>query len=129
MQRRGRTSLFEDLLNLATRLPWWMDLMMAVFAYIGFHLWHVHFLHEMNPINKPVPVPVVANPAAAIPNAVNAGLARGGIVVGNIVTEVFQYVAPRLLVMGSISSAIREQKMKQRSSRLKLSQPIRDFFE
>ena len=114
MQRRGRTSLLEDLLNLATRLPWWMDLMMAVFAYIGFHLWHVHFLHEMNPINEPVPVPVVANPAAAIPNAVNAGLARGGIVVGNIATEVFQYAVPGLFVMGSISSAIREQKMKRR---------------
>ena len=61
MQQRGRTSLLEDLLNLATRLPWWMDLMIAVFAYIAFHLWHVHFLHEMNPINEPVPVPVVAN--------------------------------------------------------------------
>jgi hypothetical protein len=34
VQQRGRTSLFEDLLNLATRLPWWMDLMMAVFAYM-----------------------------------------------------------------------------------------------
>jgi len=49
VQRRGRTSLLEDLLNLATRLPWWMDLMIAVFAYIGFHLWHVHFLHEIFP--------------------------------------------------------------------------------
>jgi hypothetical protein len=90
VQQRGRTSLFEDLLNLATRLPWWMDLMIAVFAYIGFHLWHVHFLHEMNPINEPVAVPVAANPAAAIPNAVKAGLARVGIVVGNVATEVFQ---------------------------------------
>lgn len=114
MQRRGRTSLFEDLVNLATMASWWMDLMMAVFAYIRFHLWHVHFLHEMNPINEPVPVPVVANPAAAIPNAVNAGLTRGGIVVGNIATEVFRYTIPGLFVMGSISSAIREQKMKRR---------------
>ena len=73
--------------------------MMAVFAYIGFHLWHVHFLHGMNPMNEPVPVPVAANPAAAIPNAVNAGLARGGIVVGNIATEVFQYAVPGLFVM------------------------------
>jgi len=112
VQQRGRTSLFEDLLNLATRLPWWMDLMMAVFAYIGFHLWHVHFLHEINTLNEPVPV--VANPAAAIPNAVNTGLARGGIMVGNIATEVFQYAVPGLFVMGSISSAIREQKMKRR---------------
>ncbi|MHB8316787.1 MAG: hypothetical protein ACYDCW_13790 [Acidithiobacillus ferrivorans] len=90
--------------------------MIAVFAYIGFHLWHVHFLHEMNPMNEPVPVPVpvAANPAAAIPNAVNTGLARGGIVVGNIATEVFQYAVPGLFVMGSISSAIREQKMKRR---------------
>ncbi|MBU2760078.1 hypothetical protein [Acidithiobacillus sulfurivorans] len=114
MQKRGRTSLFEDLLTMATRLPWWMDLMIAVFAYIGFHLWHVHFLHEMNQMNESVPVPVATNPAAAIPNAVNTGMARGGIVVGNIMTEVFQYAIPALFVMGSISSAIREQKMKRR---------------
>ena len=115
MQQRGRTSLFEDVLNLATRLPWWMNLMIAVFAYIGFHLWHVHFLHEMNQMNEPpAAVPVAANPAAAIPNAVNAGMAHGGIVVGNIVTKVFQYAVPGLFVMGSISSAIREQKMKRR---------------
>ena len=114
MQRRGKTFLLEDLLILATRLPWWMDLMIAVFAYIGFHLWHVHFLHEMNPINAPVPAPVAANPAAAIPYAVNAVLAHGGIVVGNVATEVFQYAVPGLFVMGSISSAIREQKMKRR---------------
>ena len=86
----------------------------AYIPYIGFNLWHVHFLHELNPINAPVPVPVVTNPAAAIPNAINAGLARGGIVVGNIATEVFQYAVPGLFVMGSISSAIREQKMKRR---------------
>ena len=60
------------------------------------------------------PTRSVGNPAAAIPNAVNAGLARGGIVVGNIATEVFQYAVPVLFVMGSISSAIREQKMKRR---------------
>lgn len=112
MQQRSRTSLFEDLLNLAARLPWWIDLMIAVFAYIGFHLWHVHFLHEMRQLNKPIPVST--NPAAAIPNAVNAGMTRGGIVVGNMVTEVFQYAVPGLFVIGSISSAIREQKMKRR---------------
>ena len=114
MQHRGRTSLFEDLIHLATRLPWWIDLMIAVFAYIGLHLWHMHFLHEMHQLNKPIPVPVATNPAAAIPNAVNAGMARGGIVVGNIMTEVFQYAVPGLFVIGSISSAIREQKMKRR---------------
>lgn len=114
MQKRGRTSLFEDLLTMATRLPWWIDLMIAVFAYIGFHLWHVHFLHEMNQMNEPVPVPGDTNPAAAIPNAVNTGIAHGGIVVEKIMTEVFQYAVPALFVMGSISSAIREQKMNRR---------------
>lgn len=75
----------------------------------------LNFRHEMNPINESVPVSDVANPAAAIPNTANSGLVRGGIVVANIATEVFQYVVPGLFVMmGNISSAIREQKMKRK---------------
>lgn len=62
--QRGRPSLFEDLLNIATCISWWMDLMIAVFAYIGLHLWHVHFLHEMNQINNAVPAPVSKNTGA-----------------------------------------------------------------
>ncbi|MBU2718150.1 hypothetical protein HF563_01800 [Acidithiobacillus ferridurans] len=54
MQQHGKTFLFEDMLTLATKLPWWMDWMMAIFAYIGFHLWQAYFLHEINPINEPV---------------------------------------------------------------------------
>jgi hypothetical protein len=113
-QQRDRTSVLEDLIKVATRIPWWMDLVIAVFAYIGFHLWHVHFLHEMNQIDNAAPDPVSKNPGVAINNAVSEGISRGGIVVGNIVTEVFQYVVPVLFVMGSISSAIREKKMKRR---------------
>lgn len=114
MQRHNRTSLVEDLLNLATRLPWWMDLLLAVFVYFGFHLWHIHFLHEMNQLNAPVPPPATTNPITAIPNAVNTGIAHGGILFGNIATGVFQYLVPVLFVLGSISSAIREQRMKRR---------------
>lgn len=99
--------------GLATRLPWWMDLLLAAFAYIGLHLWHGHFLSEMNQVTSPVSFPAKANPATAIPDAVNIGLDHGVIVVGSIFTQVFQYVVPALFVLGGIASAIREQKLKR----------------
>lgn len=113
MQRHSRISVAEDLLSLATRLPWWMDLLLAVFAYVGLHLWHGHFLSEMDQVTSPALIPAKANPATGITDAVNAGLDHGVIVVGSIFTQVFQYVVPALFVLGGITSAIREQKLKR----------------
>lgn len=113
MQRHSRTSIVEDLLSLATRLPWWMDLLLALFAYFGLHLWHIHLLQSINHINSSVPMPANANPLTALPHAVNAGLAHGIILFGSIATEIFQYLVPVLFVLGSIASVIREQKLKR----------------
>ena len=88
-----------------------MDLLLAVFAYVGLHLWHMHLVQEMNHINAPAPAN--ANPLTALPYAVNAGLAHGMILFGIIATEVFQYLVPVLFGLGGIASAIREQKLKR----------------
>ena len=113
MQRRSRTSVVEDLLSLATRLPWWVDLLLAVFSYVGLHLWHGHFLSEMKQATSSVSIPAKTNPSTVITDAVNTGLDHGLIIVGSIFTRVFQYLVPVLFVMGSITSGIRDQKMKR----------------
>jgi hypothetical protein len=89
-----------------------MDLLLAVFSYVGLHLWHGHFLSEMNQVTSPVSIPAKTNPATEITNAVNTGLDHGLIMVGSIFTQVFQYLVPVLFVMGGIASGIREQKVK-----------------
>lgn len=88
--------------------------MLAVFAYVGFHLWHGHFLSEMSQVTTPsVPVPAKTDPATGITDAVNTGLDHGLTVVGNIFTQVFQYLVPALFVLGGVASGIREQKLKR----------------
>lgn len=48
---RRKTSLFEDLIHIASRLPWWLGLTLAAISYFGLH-WYA---------NKPLP-PVSTDP-------------------------------------------------------------------
>ncbi|MGH8771235.1 MAG: hypothetical protein ACREV2_08675 [Burkholderiales bacterium] len=34
---RRRQGLFEDLLDIASKLPWWLSLLLAVISYFGLH--------------------------------------------------------------------------------------------
>lgn len=44
--RRNQTSTLEDMLTLASRIPWWIDLILLVVSYVGLHLWHAALVHQ-----------------------------------------------------------------------------------
>lgn len=41
MDRRRRTSIFEDLVELASRLPWWVVLSRGLISYLHFHAYAI----------------------------------------------------------------------------------------
>nr|RNF71050.1 hypothetical protein EC580_01715 [Acidithiobacillus sulfuriphilus] len=107
MPRRRNTSLVEDLLNMASRIPWWMDAIVAALSYIGLHLLYVH-LGRLTAFPPPVPKSGV-NPLTAATSAVHSAFGHAWIIVGRIFSGVFQYAMPVLFVLGGIVSLVTNQ--------------------
>lgn len=90
MSRRKRSSLAEDLVELATLLPWWLCLTLAPVSYAVLHPYAT--------------APVVLNPVpgqmgSMMNEAILKGLATGG-----------QYILPIILVMGALVSFLGRRK-------------------
>jgi len=93
MARRRRQSTFEDLIDLAALLPWWVSLPTAIIAY----LW----LHSV--ANAPIPTPTnPANVSGLMPDIMLRGLAGAG-----------QYIVPTALVFGAVASVFGRMRRKK----------------
>ena len=108
--QRGRrnTSTIEDLLAIASRIPWWINLILIVMSYVGLHLWHAHLADLVNLYaQQPTPPPKLANPMDAVTVSVHTAIARAPVYVGAIFTEIFQYLFPVIFFLGGTVSLIR----------------------
>ncbi len=99
-----RNSTIEDLLDLASRLPWWADLLLIAVSYIGLHIWHIHLAEDIRHFTQTTAVPNRNNPLNGITLAVHTSLHRAPIYIGAIFTEVFQYLFPVIFLIGGIVS-------------------------
>jgi restriction system protein len=93
MARRRKQSPFEDLIDLAALLPWWITLPLALIAF----LW----LHSI----ATSPIPTLANPAefnSQLPGMMLRGLAVPA-----------QYFLPAALVIGAIASVFGRMRRKK----------------
>lgn len=93
MARRRKTSPFEDLIDLASMLPWWAAVCLALVSYI---LLHNHAIS---------PPPVAHDPkqmSDAMVGIVTRGLAMGG-----------QYLLPLAFILGAIGSVAGRARRKK----------------
>jgi restriction system protein len=94
MARRRKQSPFEDLIDLAALLPWWITLPLALIAYLWLHSIAIS------------PIPTLANPAEF--NSQLRGMMLRGL------AAPAQYLLPAALVIGAIASVfgrIRRKKL------------------
>ncbi|MFG3451337.1 restriction endonuclease [Stutzerimonas stutzeri] len=93
MARRRKQSPFEDLIDLAALLPWWITLPLALIAYLWLHSIAIS------------PIPTLANPAefnSQLPGMMLRGLAAPA-----------QYLLPAALVIGAIASIFGRMRRKK----------------
>lgn len=93
MARRRKQSLFEDLIDLAALLPWWITLPLALIAYVWLHSIAIS------------PIPTLANSAdfgSYMPGMMLRGLAAPA-----------QYLLPAALVIGAIASVFGRMRRKK----------------
>lgn len=93
MARRRRTSLIEDLIEIASRLPWWVSLLIAMGSWLVLHL--------------------IANSQPDIPKDLHQ---MGQSVAGQLIrTFAFfgQFVLPAIFVLGAIGSLLARAERKK----------------
>lgn len=96
MARKRRTSGAEDIVAIASMLPWWAALLLAVVTYLGLHAY----------VAQPVALsPVPGQVANAIIPMVMKGLA-----------SVLQYVLPLLFAIAAVISWLKGKKAAATSS-------------
>jgi len=86
MARRSKNSTFEDLVLIASRLPWWLCMILATFAWFGLHAL------AMRPIAPPTP-------SINLSTVIIAQLVRTA-------ASAAQYLVPMLLVAGALVSIV-----------------------
>lgn len=94
MARRRKTSAFDDLIHIASRLPWWLSLLIAFVAWFLLHSYAI----------SPPPV-VTADPKQL--GQLMAGSAFRGIAM------LLQYLVPAAFVLGAIGSVIARAKRRK----------------
>lgn len=112
--RSSRSSTIGDLLTLASRIPWWLDLVLLLVSYVGFHMWHIHLLAKTSSANTMVQPSHSISPQANLKNAIQHGFANGFVFVGVIFTEVFQYLIPVVFFIGGLVSFFRDRGVRSR---------------
>ncbi len=93
MARRRKQSPFEDLIDLAALLPWWVTLPLALVAYLWLHSIAIS------------PIPRLANPAelgSQLPGMMFRGLAAPA-----------QYLLPAALIIGAVASIFARMRRKK----------------
>lgn len=98
MSRRRRTRPLEDLIDLASILPYWVSLLIAVVAYIGFHYYSIS---EIQP---------VANSATVMAQHMTGTILRG-------IASFLQYVIPAVFVLGTLLSGIKSFQARTQARR------------
>ncbi|MCQ4314909.1 restriction endonuclease [Stutzerimonas zhaodongensis] len=93
MARRRKQSPFEDLIDLAALLPWWLTLPLALIAYLWLHSIAIS------------PIPTVANPA-------DFGSHMSGMMLRGLAVPA-QYLLPAALVIGAIASVVARMRRKK----------------
>ena len=89
---RRRQSTFEDLIDIASFLPWWISILLAIISYLT-----IHYFAVMD-----------------IPH-ITGSSQMGAFVVKQLMKSlavVFQYVIPFAFILGAIISAVRQWKKK-----------------
>jgi len=90
MGRKRNGGALDDLLELAAMLPWWVDVVIAAAAYVGFHMVAV----------APLP-PVTPGQLSGVGSAMWKGVATA-----------FQYILPLVFLAGAAASAFTRYKRK-----------------
>jgi hypothetical protein len=104
----GRTpSTAELLLTLASRIPWWIDLLLALGAYIGFGLLHAHLALQ---VGASIPNSVSTHAAPPVVAAVNATLAHAWIPVADTFASAFRYLIPAFFLIGGLVSVFKTRR-------------------
>lgn len=98
MSRRRRTSLFEDLIDLASVLPHWVSLIIAVVAYFFFNNYATS---EIQP---------VAGSASVMAQHMTGSVLRG-------ISSFLQYVIPAAFVLGALLSGIKSFQARTQARR------------
>lgn len=93
MARRKKTSTFDDLIFIASRLPWWLSLLIAFVAWI--------FLH---------PIAISSPPTIANPNQMGQAMAGQA---WRTMAMFLQYLIPLAFVLGTIGSLVGGAKRKK----------------
>lgn len=94
MARRQKQSPFEDLVDIAARLPWWLSLVLALVSYLALHHWAMR--------------------TEAPPTNLTALGAFEGRQLYRVLAMGFQYIVPFAFVLGAIVSAIQQHHRSRR---------------
>jgi len=94
MSRRRFTSPLEDLVELASLLPYWVSLIIAVIAYFFFHSYAAS---DVQP---------VIQPGSVVPQNMGGMLFR-------TISQVLQYLVPFAFVLGAMASGFKAFRAKQ----------------
>ena len=93
MARRQQSSPFEDLITIASKLPWWVSILLAFISYA--------FLHYL--ANRPMPqVTALGHMSDVVSHGLITALARFG-----------QYILPLALGVGALISGIRSVQQRK----------------
>ena len=91
---KKKQSLFEDITFIATKLPWQISLVVAIFAYVGFH--HV-----------------AALPSTSLQiQAGNIGASMAG-VFWRVAASILQYIVPLAFALGALVSVFKRRKQSE----------------
>jgi len=93
MARRSKTSAFEDLIFIASRLPWWVSLLIAFAAWLFFHS-------------------VATSPAPTVANTKQLGEMMGEQMFRTF-SMFLQYLIPAAFVIGAVASVIGRSKRRK----------------
>ena len=109
MARRRRTSAIEDLIDLASMLPWWIALALAVLSYVLLH-----------PFAES-PIPQATGPRD-FAGPLTAQLIRTGAMIG-------QYLLPVVFVLGAGGSALKAYRNKKLLAEAKMTPGSADLMD
>lgn len=90
---RKKTSTFDDLAEIAARLPWWGGVLLALLAYLVFH----HFAVQQN----------------VAPTGLKGMGAFAGRELGRTLALFLQFIAPAAFLLGAVVSAMRAARARK----------------
>ena len=111
---RKKQSPLEDLIDIAAHLPWKAGLVLALFAYLGFHY----------AASLPM-VPVATTDLKSYSQSIGSSVGRQLLIT---VSSIFQYIVPLAFLIGSAVSFIRSRRQLE-LHRTVASNPTQDSLE